>query len=103
MRPGTDSLPPQVFARLLLLADSAGFFTLPDSTLGNSSLCTRVRTDAPSVIVTIYRAAGLKRVNHYQGCEGNGDPQSAEPLRRFEAFAATIDREAGTARWTSRP
>jgi len=101
---GTDSLPPRVFTRLLSLADSAGFFALPDSTLGHPALCTRVHTDAPSIIVSVYAAAtGLKRVNHYMGCEGGGDSTSAARLRRLEAFAAEIDREAGTSRWRSPP
>jgi hypothetical protein len=98
MQPAVDSISPESFTSLLSLAESTGFFTLPDSTRGHPVLCTRLRTDHPSLMLAVHWAATSKRVTHYTGCEGNGAPGSAEPLRRLEMVAEAVDREARTSR-----
>jgi hypothetical protein len=103
MMRGRDSIAPSVLDHLFQLADSTGFFTLPESTRRDPDLCPRTATDHPSVIVTLYSPSATKRVEHYLGCHFfSAAGKRVPPVPRVAAFlslADSIDAAAGTDRW----
>ncbi len=84
-------------AALVRRAEAAGFFELPDEIVGDRALCRDRATDSPTVAVTIYRAAGVKRVVDYRGCAP--DPAAEGRLERLRALEAAVDSAAGSSRW----
>jgi hypothetical protein len=94
-----DSIPPAAFARLAAGAEGAGLYALPPVVLGDSALCPRARTDAPTVITTSYAGARVTRVDRYTGCaarDREGTPGRLAALARYED---EIDSVAGSSRW----
>jgi hypothetical protein len=85
--------------RLAAAAEGAGLYTLPAVVMRDSTLCSRVRTDAPTVITTSYAGARVTRVERYTGCAsstGEGVPAPLAALARYEDM---IDSVAGSSRW----
>ena len=84
-------------AALARRAEAAGFFDLPEDVTADRALCRDRATDMPTATVTIYRAAGVKRVVDYRGCAP--DPAAEPRLQRLRALQAAVDSAAGSQRW----
>jgi hypothetical protein len=82
---------------LVRRAGAAGFFELPEEITADPALCRDRATDQPTVTVTIYRAAGVKRVVDYRGCAPA--PAVEGRLERLRALEAAVDSAAGSSRW----
>ncbi len=78
-------------------AAAAGFFELPDEIMADRALCRDRATDMPTVTVTVYRAAGAKRVVDYHGCAP--EPAAEPRVQRLRALEAAVDSAAGSSRW----
>ena len=84
-------------AALARRAEAGGFFELPEEITADRALCRDRATDFPTVTVTVYRAAGVKRVVDYRGCAP--DPAAEARLQRLRALEAAVDSAAGASRW----
>ena len=95
-----DTVSPDDFTRLLAAAERAGFDSLPARIADVEALCRLRATDHPTVIVSIHRPAGTKRVEDYTGCYVESNPPSLAPaLMPLRVFETEVDRVAGSARW----
>ena len=100
LRTESDSVDPEQFARLLADAQRAAFDSFPDRIADSPALCSLRATDHQTVIVTVFRPAGAKRVEDYTGCSVHGDPPRLAPeLMPLRVFETAIDRTTGAARW----
>ena len=70
---------------------------VPEEIMADRALCRDRATDFPTVTVTVYRAAGSKRVVDYRGCAP--DPAAEARLERLRALEAAVDSAAGSSRW----
>lgn len=85
-RTAADTVPPATILTLLREAESLGFFELPDVIADDRQLCPDRATDHHTATVTIYRAAGLKRVEDYRGCYARRDHSVVPVIGRLRAF-----------------
>lgn len=95
-RVGTDTgrVTPSAVDSLVRALETAGYFAFADQYLPDTPACGRYASDAPTVTITVHRAAGDKAVRHDHGCA-----DAPAELGRLEQL---IDSVAGTARWTGR-
>ncbi len=98
-RTAADTVPPATILTLLREAESLGFFELPDVIADDRQLCPDRATDHHTATVTIYRAAGLKRVEDYRGCYARRDHSVVPVIGRLRAFETAIDSAANSGRW----
>lgn len=97
----SDSLAPSPVATLRARAERIGFFELPDSIRAGRELCSDMATDHPRLIVSIFQASTVKRVDYYTGCYVGtmGSHTVAPALVALRQFAAAIDSTARSSRW----
>ena len=95
----TARVSPDAFTRLAAEAEPAGLFALPAKILGDSVLCSRARTDAPTVTTTLFAAGRVVSVARYAGCARPDAESPAAPLLRLRDYENRIDSVAGSARW----
>jgi hypothetical protein len=98
-RRATDTVAAATFPGLISKAKSIGLFDLPSKILGDSVLCRVARTDAPTVVITIFTNAQTKRVQDYLGCSETRAGETFEPIVRLRAFEVEIDSALGSSRW----
>ena len=94
---------PEAIARLARQADAAGFFALPADIMRDQTLCRIVATDHPTVVLTIYRPTGAKRVADNLGCftGPQNSPAARTALPPLRALQEAVDSVAGTrTRWS---
>jgi hypothetical protein len=94
-----DTVPAATFPALISKAKSIGFYDLPSKILGDSVLCRIARSDAPTVVVTIFTNAQTRRVQDYLGCSETRAHETFEPIKRLRAFEVEIDSAVGSSRW----
>ncbi len=92
---GFDAVPPATLATLVRRAEALGFFALPDRLLGDPSLCPLAATDHATATLTIFRAAGVKVVEDYQGCFA----RAVDVVGRLRALETAVDSAVGSRRW----
>jgi Domain of unknown function (DUF6438) len=95
----TDTIAASTFPALISTARSIGFFDLPSKILGDSVLCRIARSDAPTVVITIFTKAQTKQVQDYLGCSETRAHETFQPLVRLRAFEVEIDSAVGSSRW----
>ena len=61
--------------------------------------CPDNATDHPTVTVTLFRRAAIKRVEDYLGCFARSDHSVTQLVAQLRAFEKSIDSTAGSARW----
>lgn len=104
----TDRRPPETLDELVRAAADAGFFALPATIRGNEDLCSLIRSDHPTVTITIFTLEGPSSVEWYTGCValadtgdsggGSGGAVHRKLVRLYE-FAGTIDSVLASERW----
>ena len=95
-----DTIAPAEFTRLLVGAERAAFDSLPTRVSDDQSLCRLRATDHATVVVTIFRPSGVRRVEDYTGCYVESDPPRMAPgLMALRVFESSVDRTAGVSRW----
>lgn len=98
-RVASDRVTPAVIAGLLAEADKLGFDTLPEVIAKDRRFCPDNATDHPTVTVTMFRRAAIKRVEDYLGCFARSDHSVTQLVAQLRAFEKSIDSTAGSARW----
>ena len=94
-----DTVPAATFPALISKAKSIGFYDLPSKILGDSVLCRIARSDAPTVVITIFTKVQTKQVQDYLGCSETRAHETFQPLVRLRAFEVEIDSALGSSRW----
>jgi hypothetical protein len=98
-RRAADTVPASAFPALIAKAKSIGFFDLPSKIVGDSVLCRVARTDAPTVVITVFTKAQTKRVEDYLGCSETVAHETLQPIVGLRAFEVEIDSALGSSRW----
>jgi hypothetical protein len=98
-RRAADTVPAATFPALISKATSIGFFDLPSKIVGDSVLCRVARTDAPTVVITVFTKAQTKRVEDYLGCSETVAHETLQPIVSLRAFEIEIDSALGSSRW----
>jgi hypothetical protein len=97
-RTAVDTVTATTLPTLVSRARSIGFFDLPPKIQGDSVLCPTTRTDAPTVVVTIFTKDETRPVQDYHGCV-NVEHKVAPQLERLRAFEIEIDSVLRSSRW----
>lgn len=96
-----DRVPVAAFARILATAASIGFDTMPAFDMGATGYCRVVKTDHPTIAVTLFAADTLKRLSYYTGCTSEaphaGDTEQL--IRQLGTLADSIDAAVDARRW----
>jgi len=92
-----DSTVPSALVWLRDQAVRSGLMDLPEVVSRDRSLCPSMRSDSPTVIVTLYWAAGRHRIVDYLGCFAGKKPSMPPSLSALRRFEAAIDSVAGQA------
>ena len=98
-RAAVDTVTATTLPTLVSRARSIGFFDLPPKILGDSVLCPIARTDAPTVVVTIFTRDETRSVQDYHGCVDKVEHKVAPQLERLHAFEIEIDSALRSSRW----
>lgn len=96
--PATDNIPVERVRALAAALERADFNAFPDVIQQDRVYCALEATDNPSAIISVYRGAESKTVNHYFGCRAN-DERAQQRLEVLRALPAQIDSAANAARW----
>lgn len=77
------------------------FFELPAMEVGKAPFCRTIRTDAPSISVSVFGPSRNKVLAYYTGCLGDDSsrPVTRSALARLRSLADSIDAIAGATRW----
>ena len=97
-RTASGKVAPSVLDSLYVQAVRIGFFALPDTLIGNPTLCERYATDQPTATVMISMDGGNKSVRDYHGCLAKS-PAAEAKLSELRAFEDAIDTLTGSSRW----
>ena len=97
-RVAIDTAPPGTFASLVAKGRAAGFYNLPSNITEDRTLCSLVRTDAPTAIITIFAKDTVVRVSDYHGCQTT-EMKSAPAIERLRGFESEIDSLLRSSRW----
>ena len=94
----TDTLPHAAYAQLYAGFQAIGFDSLPMSFNESRDFCAEYATDAPTVILTLYRGAVKKSVSDYHGCVARGGP-SRTSLTNLRFLENRVDSVTRAERW----
>ena len=98
-RTAVDTVTAATLPTLVSRARSIGFFDSPARIQGDSILCPTVRTDAPTVVITVFTKDETRRVQDYLGCVDRVEHRVAPQLERLRSFESEIDSALGSSRW----
>ena len=94
----SDSISPETVASLFVLADSIGFYALPDSVSKSTKYCPSGWSDHPTFIVSVFGRSKTKTVVDYAGCYLPGR-RVHEDIGRLRKLENAIDSAANAKRW----
>lgn len=96
-----DSVPVAAFARILTTAAGIGFDTMPAFAMGAAGYCRVVKTDHPTITVTLFAANTLKRLSYYTGCTSDAPHtgRTEQLISHLRTLADTIDVAVDAHRW----
>ena len=89
---------PAAFLYLLSLADSTGFYELPEIIRNDRVYCPSMHTDAPTMTVSIF-GPRTKRVERYGGCVSMEHGKVLDWSVGQQRLENTIDSAAGVKKW----
>jgi hypothetical protein len=100
-RTASQSIGPTGVSRLEQILTAQQFTQLPVMRMGEGPYCRLVSTDAPSIIVSVFRASGQLARNYYTGCSGESiaDTVSRGFIRRLRTIADSVDAIAAGKDW----
>jgi hypothetical protein len=95
----TTQLPRSTTDSIFQVVADAPLSEFPPKIQADSTLCPDLATDHPTVILTIFAGADVRRIEDYHGCYLRSDHSIAWRLATLRALEESIDRLAGTSRW----